>query len=82
MSKELEVSPAAQAIGYMILFRVWYHLVGQKERDEVAMALVDDLRSEMGQGLPTELFDVAHNAFRWSSGLAVEPKYFLSGRVA
>ncbi len=80
MSNALEVSPAAQAIGYMILFRVWYRLLGQ--RDQAAMALVDDLRIEMGRELPNELFDVAHNAFRWSSGLAVEPEYFVSGRAA
>lgn len=80
MSKALEVSPAAQAIGYMILFRVWYRLLGQ--RDQAAMALVDDLRIEMGRGLPNELFDVAHSAFRWSSGLGVEPEYFVSGRAA
>jgi hypothetical protein len=82
MSKALEVSPVAQAIGYMILFRVWYRLLTQKERDQVAMDLVDDLRVEMGRELSNELFDVAHSAFRWSSGLGVEPECFVSGRFA
>jgi hypothetical protein len=82
MSKALEsMSPAEAAVGYFILWRVWYRLMQANPRDLEAMNTVDFLRISLQKNLPNDLFNAAHSAFRWTAGLPIGSDSFV-GRAA